>query len=451
MNWPISISPWRRAPSLARLCAPLGLAALVTFPGLVNSSASSPGAESAIASARLTTAQAQSTSSSSPAYWMVGADGGVFGFGGAPFLGSPAGAPLNRPVVGMAGTPGSAGYRLVASDGGIFTYGDAHFYGSAGNIHLNRPIVGMAATPDGAGYWLVASDGGIFSFGDAHFYGSTGNITLNQPIVGMAADPSGGGYWMAASDGGLFNFGDAPFRGSAASHPLAAPIVGITPADGRDPYVGGQTGYDISWPQCNQTLPPPPHDVSIIGINDGRPYTANPCLTDQVAWSATGRRSVYLNLDAPVGIPTNDPRIATGGAGNCAPTDTYCQAYNWGFNASEYSLSKAGAAQATTGLWWLDIETANTWSSDTFANARTIQGAIDALDGSGQQVGIYSTYYQFPKITGSYAPGLPTWIAGAPSSNPTSYCTNSARQFGGGLPWMVQFQTDGTYDLDTAC
>ncbi|MGH9306375.1 MAG: hypothetical protein ACRD0I_05755 [Acidimicrobiales bacterium] len=431
--------------------------------------------------------------SSNPAYWMVGADGGVFGYGGAAYLGSPAGTTLNRPVVGMAGTPGSAGYWLVASDGGIFNYGDAKFFGSTGNIHLNQPIVGMASTregagywlvasdggifsyggarffgstgnihlnqpivgmaptPDGRGYWLVARDGGIFSFGDATFFGSTGNIHLNQPIVGMASTPDGGGYWMAASDGGLFNYGDAPFRGSAANHALAAPIVGITAAQGRDPYVGGQTGYDISWPQCGRTLPGPPHDVSIIGINDGRPYTANPCLSDQVAWSSTGRRSVYMNMEAPVGIAPADPRISAGGAGPCAATDTSCQAYNWGFNAAEYSLSIAANSGATTGLWWLDIETANTWANDTSANARTIQGAIDALQGAGQEVGIYSTYYQFPRIAGGYSPGLPIWIAGAPSSNPTSYCTDPTRTFGGGQPWMVQYQTDGTYDLDAAC
>ncbi|HEX6393389.1 MAG TPA: hypothetical protein VFZ97_08100, partial [Acidimicrobiales bacterium] len=36
------------------------------------------------------------------------------------------------------------GYWLVASDGGIFTYGDAGFFGSHGGAPLNRPIVGMA-------------------------------------------------------------------------------------------------------------------------------------------------------------------------------------------------------------------------------------------------------------------------------------------------------------------
>jgi hypothetical protein len=70
------------------------------------------------------------------------------------------------------------GYHLAASDGGIFSF-DAPFFGSTGGVHLNRPIVGMAATPGGDGYYLVASYGGVFAFGPgAPFAGSTGNVAL---------------------------------------------------------------------------------------------------------------------------------------------------------------------------------------------------------------------------------------------------------------------------------
>jgi hypothetical protein len=160
------------------------------------------------------------------AYRFVAADGGVFSFGSAAYLGSAGGAPLKAPIVGMAVTPDGAGYWLVASDGGVFSYGDAAFYGSAGALHLARPIVGMAATPDGRGYWLVASDGGIFSYGDAVFSGSAGALHLARPIVGMAVDAATGGYWLVAADGGIFSFG-APFYGSTGALHLAAPIVGM--------------------------------------------------------------------------------------------------------------------------------------------------------------------------------------------------------------------------------
>ena len=65
-----------------------------------------------------------------------------------------------------ASTPSGEGAWVVSADGGIFSFGDAPFLGSMGGRRLNQPIVGMAAHPGGNGYWLVASDGGIFTFGD---------------------------------------------------------------------------------------------------------------------------------------------------------------------------------------------------------------------------------------------------------------------------------------------
>jgi hypothetical protein len=166
-------------------------------------------------------------SAGSAGYWLTASDGGIFNYGAAGFFGSTGSLHLNKPIVGMAGTPSGQGYFLVATDGGIFSFGDAGFFGSTGSLHLNKSIVGMAAAPDGKGYWLVASDGGIFSFGTAGFFGSTGSIKLNQPIVGMAAVPDGRGYWLAATDGGIFNYGDAAFFGSAGSIKLNKPVVAL--------------------------------------------------------------------------------------------------------------------------------------------------------------------------------------------------------------------------------
>ena len=160
-------------------------------------------------------------------YRFVASDGGIFSFGDAKFAGSAGGSKLNKPIVGMAGTPSNGGYWLVASDGGVFSYGDAKFHGSTGAIKLNSPIVGMAAHPTGEGYWFVAADGGIFSFGNAKFFGSMGGSSLAKPIVGMATTPSGNGYWLVASDGGIFSFGDAKFFGSTGAIKLNQPIVGM--------------------------------------------------------------------------------------------------------------------------------------------------------------------------------------------------------------------------------
>ena len=141
----------------------------------------------------------------SPGYWEVASDGGIFAFGGAPFYGSMGGKPLNQPIVGIGGTPDGTGYWEVASDGGIFAFGGAGFHGSMGGKPLNQPIVGMAPTPTGGGYWEVASDGGLFAFGNAPFYGSMGGKNLSQPIVQMIAAPDRAGYWVVASDGTVYS------------------------------------------------------------------------------------------------------------------------------------------------------------------------------------------------------------------------------------------------------
>jgi len=50
----------------------------------------------------------------------------------------------------MAPTADGRGYWLVGSDGGVYGFGDAGFYGSTGGTTLNKPIVSMAPTADGS-------------------------------------------------------------------------------------------------------------------------------------------------------------------------------------------------------------------------------------------------------------------------------------------------------------
>ncbi|MHB8188909.1 MAG: glycoside hydrolase family 25 domain-containing protein [Ferrimicrobium sp.] len=94
-------------------------------------------------------------------YWLVAKDGGVFDFGSAPFEGSTytygitgltGPHPLNAPIVGITATPDAGGYWLVAADGGIFNFGDAPFLGSEGGKALSAPVIGIAEDPSFVGY-----------------------------------------------------------------------------------------------------------------------------------------------------------------------------------------------------------------------------------------------------------------------------------------------------------
>ena len=372
-------------------------------------------------------------------YWLVAADGGVFSFGDANFFGSTGAIRLNRPIVGMSSTPDGYGYWLVASDGGIFSFGDAAFHGSTGAIRLNQPIVGMDSTPDGGGYWLVATDGGVFTFGDAPFLGSAGGQRLNSPVVAISRVPGGLGYWLVGADGGVFSYGAAPFRGSVGGIPLLHAVKAIEEGPGYGsgvvasanaglgPYLTGSVGYDISWPQCGGPYPGP-HQVGVVGVNNGHAFSTNACLQDEVAWAGPDH-NLYMNLNSP--------------SGNSNP-------YNYGFSAANYSIAAARAQGAVAQQWWLDVETGNYWSGNTAANTSVIQGAVDALRSAGLSVGVYSTPYQWGVITGGAQLGLPVWVAtGTALNNPSSWC-NSSHAFNGGSVWMVQYGLNG-FDGDYAC
>jgi len=441
------------------------------------------------------------------AYWVVASDGGIFSFGGAGFYGSTGGMRLNRPVVGMAGTPDSLGYWEVASDGGIFAYGDAHFYGSTGNLSLNRPVVGMAATPDGGGYWLVAADGGIFAYGDAQFYGSTGNLSLNKPIVGMAASADGRGYWFTASDGGVFAFGDAPFYGSLGNvpqrHPIVSitasnpslsangpgywftnsngavsafggatywgstaqvlnqPVVGMAQATGNGSFTGssfpsGSFGYDISYAQCPSRggiLPPAPHTIGIVQVEE--PGHLNPCLAQEAAWAGAGL-NLYVYMNYGNSNVNHDPACLT------AVDPSSC---NYGFNAAVQAFQDAQTAGVNTGVaWWLDVENDPSWSQSTASNAALVQGAIDGLKSEGlNSVGIYASPGNWPSIVGNFQPAVPYWAADW-GLDPGTTCTNVTSKYGGlptGPVQIVQYSSpsavyplggmDTRFDNNYAC
>ena len=191
---------------------------------------------------------AMASSASGQGYWQAAADGGVFAFGDAPFLGSAAGQPLRSPVTAMARTPDGRGYWLASADGGVFTFGAAPFYGGAGGVHLPFRVVAMLPTHSGHGYWLVGDEGTVLTYGDAGFYGSLGTAALRSPIVGGAPSPSGLGYWLVAADGGVFTYGDAPFLGSTGATHLNAPIVAMAAtAAGRGYWLTAADGGVFSF------------------------------------------------------------------------------------------------------------------------------------------------------------------------------------------------------------
>jgi alpha-tubulin suppressor-like RCC1 family protein len=167
-------------------------------------------------------------------YWIVDRQGTVHAFGDAQSFGNAdlSGAAAGETIASLSATPSGQGYWLFSTRGRVFTFGNAQGFGDLSALTLNGPILGSISTPSGLGYYMVASDGGVFTFGDATFLGSMGGIPLNQPVQGLVPTLDGKGYWLVASDGGIFAFGAAPFRNSipgvlASGQSLNQPIVGM--------------------------------------------------------------------------------------------------------------------------------------------------------------------------------------------------------------------------------
>jgi hypothetical protein len=206
-------------------------------------------------------------------------------------------------------------------------------------------------------------------------------------------------------------------------------------------------GYDVSYPQCQAALPGD-GAFAIVGVSDGAAYGANPCLAAQYAWAlaSSPRPGFYMNTGNPGAEAHRANWYSPFGPLSCSPLDEAACAYNYGYNnashAFDYASSQVGRRAVTRATWWLDVETANSWSGDQSLNVAAIQGSIDFLSGTVVDVGVYSTGYQWAVITGGASfPWMPNWVAGA--GDPESAAALCYASFTGGPVRYVQYGLNG--------
>jgi hypothetical protein len=210
-------------------------------------------------------------------------------------------------------------------------------------------------------------------------------------------------------------------------------------------------GYDISFPQCGKALPSSPA-FGVVGVGGGKAFAHNPCVASEYTWAAGARRApaFYMNTGNPGTLSTRwtmpGPRSCNGtdGDGGCA--------YNYGWNNAADALAYAASQVAAPGTraWWLDVEVANSWSTNTALNVTTIQGSIDYLRSQGVPgVGVYSTAAMWQQITGGTKLAVPSWPAGARSKRAAKNACAGPGFTGGGVA-MAQFPLNG-FDGDVLC
>jgi len=221
-------------------------------------------------------------------------------------------------------------------------------------------------------------------------------------------------------------------------------------------------GYDISWPQCGTPYPVNPA-FGIVGVNRGIVFSPNPCLASQITWAGGTTAQLYANTGNPGPALSSHWPIGQTSPRTCsaANPDTADCAYDYGWNAAADSYATAAAAWAALGLaaspaasrWWLDVETVNSWRTDTQLNVAALAGAVAYLESAGvTNLGFYSTTYQWGVITGgtSAFAAYPSWGAGAPNERVAKSHCRSTPGFTGGSLALVQYPFGG-FDANVAC
>ena len=232
-------------------------------------------------------------------------------------------------------------------------------------------------------------------------------------------------------------------------------------------YTG--SGYDISYPNCTVTSAFPATDFAIIGLGGGRPFTTSKCLgsewknnstqPDESLYFNTGYAGAYAkNITTACQNESSNAPIPAGTPSHTARTET--QAWEIGCSEADFASSKA---PGTPAAWWADIETGNSWSTNTGLNDFAIDGIVYQMStlkttGGAPAGGIYSTPSNWAQIAGSGFVAYPAiqadWEPVPTNSSVAATCSTafSLTSTNSYSPvWVVQYGSVNGVDGDVAC
>lgn len=231
------------------------------------------------------------------------------------------------------------------------------------------------------------------------------------------------------------------------------------------------TGIDVSYPNCGSTLPAT--DFMVVGVNNGRGRTDNPCLAAQLSFAqflpgtAHPRLDVYVNTQNPTPTaaswwPTSDRTLdgarTVSPYGHCSGGKSAACSWVYGASIARDDLTRLAATGFTgrPGRWWLDVETANSWSASTSRNRAALEGMTAALVAAKQAVGLYALRGEFADILGTVPASspltkLPSWIAGTADQGHAQQVCSSAPLTAGRVTLVQWRDVAAGLDRDVAC
>ena len=106
-------------------------------------------------------------------------------------------------------------------------------------------------------------------------------------------------------------------------------------------------------------------------------------------------------------------------------------------------------------MWWLDVETINSWETNKAANAADLEGMTAYFQSIGARVGIYSTGYQWNQLIGNVSSSsnlnnLKSWVPGARTLDGAK-ANCSAAPLTNGSPVTLTQYLSGNLDYDYSC
>ncbi len=227
-----------------------------------------------------------------------------------------------------------------------------------------------------------------------------------------------------------------------------------------NPYGAGTTGYDVGYPNCTET---PPGGFAIVGLGGGRPFTTNGCLGAEwktaesfAIGGVTPSPALYFNTgyagayarDITVGCKTYEgPSVGGLSRHEASTLET---AWEIGCSEAAYAGGVAAAGGYGPSMWWADIETGNSWSTNQTVNQFTVDGIAYEMESKGMgngAAGAYSYPAAWTKLFGSGFTPSPGFSG---DWGPDLSCGSAG--FSGAAVWIVQGATSsGGVDTDTGC
>lgn len=201
---------------------------------------------------------------------------------------------------------------------------------------------------------------------------------------------------------------------------------------------------DVSWPNCN--LQSVSGQWDIVGVTGGLDLRPNRCLGSETGWFS--HYALYMNTGYP-GV--RYAKKFASSPHSCATSNEACLAYNYGYNASLYAIKYAASRDVHSNLWWLDVETDNSWSTKIALNRASLQGSIDALRQNVilTKIGIYSYPAQWQVITDNWHSDLPAWVATGSTDKSVANQACKGPSFDGGPIWLGQYTPN--LDVNQPC